>query len=242
MRKLTLEALDSRMQNHAKDNLLFTFGVMKSATLAVASLVLYQLSADVWRGNSYAKSRLVAWAASFFVTWLTYNNVSAMSNLTTYETKGNDIFFLFLKTPIEMLLFLVLQFEPGWYAWPLLYGAITGISHFKIRRFVEIMQSDGYDPVMRPLLSRIINDAAKGDLPGTLWSSVTFSVSSIAALALFRMHVVSSNFMAIFSLCASIIAFVPIKLALLTGDKIRAEILAVLEKNQEKSMAADKAA
>jgi uncharacterized membrane protein len=230
------------MQNHAKENLLFTFGVMKSATLAVASVVLYQLSAAVWRGDSYGKSRLVAWVASFFVAWLTYNNVSAMSNLTTYETKGIDIFFLFLKTPVEMLLFLVLQYEPGWYAWPLLYGAITGISHLKIRRFVQIMESEGYDPVLRPLLSRIIKDAKKGDLPGTLLSSLVFSSTSIAALVLFHLHVISSSVMGKFSLVASIVAFVPITVALATGDKIRGEILRALDENKGKSMAAGRVA
>lgn len=242
MQKLTLEALDSRMQSHAKEMLTFTFGVMKSITLGIASLVFYQLCAAIWHGDLGALMRVPAWAASFCVAWLTYNNVSVFSNLTRYDTRGADIFFLFVKTPIEMLLFLVLQTQAGWYAWPLLYGAITGISHLKIKRFMEVLDPYGYDPVLHPLLRVIREWAEKTDLPATRLSFFLLSISSITSLLLFRLNIISSKSMTMFALLASVLSFIPLGFAVQTGDKIRKEILKVLKENHREPLSVGRAA
>lgn len=235
MQVLTLKTLQERVQLHAKENLYFVFGAMKSGTLALAALTFYQLVGDAWGGDKIALLRLPAWVASFWVAWLTYNNVSVFSNLTTFDAKSEDLFILFAKTIIEMILFLVLQKEAGWRVWPLLYGLITGISYLKIKRFMDTMEPCRYEARLHPLLRMIRDYSAKHDLRGTLGASSFFMIAGILEICALRWSFFSAFWLNSCALVLTLLAFIPLALASSTGNKIRQEILKALEEGTAKS-------
>src|ERR1051326_1379873 len=108
MKLISAKILEARIHDHPKENLMFILAVIKSATLAGAGLALYAIIVAVLNGRYDALLRLTTWSASLVVTWLTYSNMSMFSNLASLQSNGRETLFLFIKSPIEFLLFAVL--------------------------------------------------------------------------------------------------------------------------------------
>lgn len=183
MRKITSSELAARMQLHAKENNLFIFALMKSATVAIAGLALLTIVGRAYTGQTQYLLLFPFWVVSLMATILTYNATSVFSNLLAHSPDWGDVLIPFIKTPLEFMLFAVLwgtEIYPGvWHLWPVCFGAFALVSHLKLRHFMSVMSDEYYADDLQPLLARIRNQAIKVDMPSSLISAVVFLVVGI---------------------------------------------------------------
>lgn len=238
MKLMSAKTLEARIHDHPKENLMFILGVMKSATLAGAGLALYAMVVAVMNGRYDALLRLTTWSASLVVTWLTYGNMSMFSNLASLQSNGRETLFLFIKSPIEFLLFAVLveTQQPIWFAWPLVFSAIAAVSWVKIHFLVRAMSEDRYEPALRPLLREISAIANKKDIPGTLAGAIVFSVVGIAILVTVKLGLLPLSVAKWIVAGCGALAHIPLAIAAKSSKAVRKIIVEYLDTLAERPL------
>lgn len=246
MRKITSSELAVRMQLHAKENNLFIFALMKSATVAIAGLALLTIVGRAYTGQTQYLLLFPFWVVSLMATILTYNATSIFSNLLAHSPDWGDVLIPFVKTPLEFMLFAVLwgtEIYPGvWHLWPVCFGAFALVSHLKLRHFMSVMGDEYYADDLQPLLASIRNQAVKVDMPSSLISAVAFLAVGIGVNILPKFHFVREitpqflqwvyNYSSDWQVVLSVFAFIGMKDAIKTADRGRRQIFDYLDKIQ----------
>ena len=231
MKLISAKILEARIHDHPKENLMFILAVMKSATLAGAGLALYAIIVAVLNGRYDALLRLTTWSASLVVTWLTYSNMSMFSNLASLQSNGRETLFLFIKSPIEFLLFAVLieTQQPIWFVWPLVFSVIAAVSWVKIHFLVRAMSEDRYEPLLRPLLKEIADLARKKDIPGALRGAIVFLVLGFAILVSVKLGFLPPSIAKWVVASCGVLAHIPLGIAAKSSKAVGKTIVEYLD-------------